>query len=497
MCAWAWKFWMLYVNQKHLDGLDWKLLEIKIPRDVFKSPLATEIASAAFLQGGGIGNWYVRNIKGNLPIFFSLEIASIEGNVRFFIRTQKKFIQLIQNNFYSQYPNIEINEAEDYVTKIFYDHRSDQTNLWACDFFTNRKFTVQEEDKGKKLEKLEMKADYIPIKTYVDFEMNKDPKEEFKHDPLTPMLEWLGSLGKNEFGWYQIMVQDEDGSFNNKKFDATYVNPLDHKHLTLKELAALRIKQIREVKVGGKYKKGDIIYDEYGNAKKKRIKVKQEDGSEKEIEVDLTYGKDDEERFEKKKPMDLHEEEKKELEAIGKKLSKPTVRAAIRVMYLAKKENFNGQNIQSVLSVFKHMSQPGYNTFGLSPSDPYDYDWQDTFKKRKPWRKEEFFEAYVEREAFYPHIEVRNKNSKPKNIIDIDDWWDWALFKRSLGFRKIGRIMWEGFLYPTHHPDPDNVFVLNLEELATLWHLPGAVATTPGLRRVDSVKGDAPNNLPI
>jgi hypothetical protein len=67
-----------------------------------------------------------------LPVFFSLEIASLEGDVKFFIRTQKKFVQLIQNNFYSQYPNIEITEAEDYVTKIYYDHRSPKDGVGMC-----------------------------------------------------------------------------------------------------------------------------------------------------------------------------------------------------------------------------------------------------------------------------------------------------------------------------------------------------------------------------
>ena len=56
----------------------------------------------------------------------------------------------------------------------------------------------------------------------------------------------------------------------------------------------------------------------------------------------------------------------------------------------------------------------------------------------------------------------------------------WVLENRSYN---VGRI-----LLSTHHPHADNAFVLNLEELATLWHLPGAAATTPGIRRVDSVK---------
>lgn len=494
LCLWTWKFWLLYANQKHLDDLDWKLLEIRLPREIFKSPQATEMAAAAFLQAGGVGTWYNKYVKGALPIFFSLEIASLEGDVKFFVRTQKKFVQLIQNNFYSQYPNIEITEADDYVTKIYYDHRSPKNGvgMWASDYFLSSKFTIKDGDKEKKIDDVKIKNDPLPMKTYVDFGLDKDPKEEFKHDPLTPILEWFGSLKKGEYAWYQIMVQDES-NYNNKKFPGFYINETDHSHITFSDLVKLRLNSIRKTKP--KYKKGDQVLDDYGNPKTKTKKVKQQDGSFIDEEVPVLYAQDD--KGSDKKDNDLTEEEKNEIKLILRKAAKPAVLCAMRVVYIAAPGSFNAQNIQSILNVPKHFSAPGFNTFGLSPADPYDYDWQDFMKRRRPWRKEEFFEAYVEREAFYPHIESRTKGSKPRSFVDIDDWWDWALFTRSLGFRKIGRIMWEGFFYPTHHPHADNAFVLNLEELATLWHLPGATATTPGIRRVDSVKGDAPNNLPI
>jgi hypothetical protein len=41
-----------------------------------------------------------------------------------------------------------------------------------------------------------------------------------------------------------------------------------------------------------------------------------------------------------------------------------------------------------------------------------------------------------------------------------------------------------------------NGFILNTEELATLYHFPGEVAATPGIPRIDSVKGSAPANVP-
>ena len=96
------KFWLMGVQQSFLNkvGQDTIMLEIRLPRIIDKSPEAFEIASHAFRQTGGIGNAYSRVFKGAMPAQFSLEIASIEGEVKFYIRTHKKFKQLISNNLY-------------------------------------------------------------------------------------------------------------------------------------------------------------------------------------------------------------------------------------------------------------------------------------------------------------------------------------------------------------------------------------------------------------
>jgi hypothetical protein len=507
LCTYIWKFWIMYVQQKFLSNMNAGtiLLEIKIPREVNKSPEAMEIVLSAFLQSGGVGNWYNRNWKGNLVTFFSLEIASIEGDVRFFVRTEKKFKELITNNFYSQYPNIEIREADDYVTKIFYDHRQTDVNVWGL---TNRfgdTFTLPKSNdtrKEKEDKELEMPADFKMIKTYIDYKQDKDPKEEFEHDPLTPILEWMGSMKKGEHAWYQLILQDT-GKFDGKAFPKTYQNEATHEGFNLKELAEERKKQIRSKVIEPKYKKGDLIYDDYGYAQTRMEKTGEKDESGKDImkEVQKSYQKDDELRFEPVKEMEILEEHKDEIKMINRKLSKPLFRSLIRVMYIAETPKANtGQNVQSLLAIFKQYNGPSYASFRPSPTDPYDYSWQNSYKRRVPFRSEEMFESYVEREAFYPHLEDRAKSDTwfSKLFFDgmgIDHQLDIRAFKKSLGFRKIFRLMWEGLLYPFYHPHP-KLMTLNSEEVASLWHLPGSVATTPGIKRVDSLKSDAPTNLP-
>lgn len=184
----------------------------------------------------------------------------------------------------------------------------------------------------------------------------------------------------------------------------------------------------------------------------------------------------------------LTQEEKDELEMINRKLSKPYMRAIVRHMYVCKKENFNSGNIQGILSAMRPFSHGGGagNSFGVSTVDPYDFPWEDTFGKRLPWRKEEMFEVFVEREGFYPHIPQR------KGLDKVEDLVFWSF---SMESRKLWRMMFEAIVYPFDHPHA-KVISLNLEEIASLWHFPGAVVNTPKIPRIDSAKGVAPLNLP-
>jgi len=516
MCAYVWRFWLLYINQKYLSNIKWVMLEIKIPREVFKSPEAMEIVFNAFLQGGGVGTWYNRNFEGKLPAFFSLEIESDQGEIHFYIRTESKFKQLIQNNLYSQYPGIEVLDRGDfdYTTRIMYEHRAETVDIWGITFKLGNPFNITKtkdredalsgvldkikDEKAKKDEEkklLKLQGDFLPIRTYIDFKQDKDPKEEYEHDPITPILEWLGSLRKGEYGWYQMLVQDT-GKWDGKVFPKTYHLGATHEEFTLAELAKERLEQIRTGETEIK-KAGSEVVDEYGNVKMidNPEYVRNADGTDngKPKKIALTYGKDV--VVTKSKiggEINLKEEDKIEIKRIVAKMQKPLLRTIMRVAYLKNSKESKGdfgQNVQSTLSLFKHFSYPSYNGFAPTPIGAmYNYDWEDTFKRRKPWRKEEFFEAYVEREGFYPHMEDRK---------NLDYWLDISLFNGNLALRKKIKMLYEAFFDPFGHPHPEDVFTLNLEELATLYHLPGSVATTPGLHRIDSTKVDAPSNLPL
>ncbi len=469
------------------------MLEVKLPREITKSPLGTEVALTGFLQGAGASTRYARNFEGKLPHFGSLEIASIEGVIHFYIRVQRRFKTLMETNFYAQYPTIEIVEAEDYTKLIHFHHLSTDVSLWGMTYRTNENWSPWDGKTGKpfpgKDEKdtYKMKADFLPIKTYVDFGLDKDPKEEYKTDPLTQILEAMGSIGKGEHMWYQILIQDESVYNGTGKMPKFYVNEKTHEHMSLKEMADARKKQIKNA---GFVKMGDIVYDENGNPRKKKIEVGEGDSKTTE-EVDVTYGfREDEKgiRALTKDEIKLSQSDKDELEIINAKMGKPLAVALVRLLYVTKKENFNGGQTATTLSFSKLFN--GWNK--LVPgniTDPYDFPWEKHGIKRVYWRSEECFEAFVEREGFYPHIKERRS---------LDEWEDIFFWPSSMKSRKLFRMVYEAILYPFEHPDASKTaMTLNLEEVATLWHPPGAVAATPTLPRIDSTKGIAPVNLPL
>jgi hypothetical protein len=74
-------------------------------------------------------------------------------------------------------------------------------------------------------------------------------------------------------------------------------------------------------------------------------------------------------------------------------------------------------------------------------------------------------------------------------------WQDYNSFR----YNRISKLALEAYKRRAYFYEPyvEKYFVLNSEELATIFHFPGQVAAAPTLYRVPSKKGQAPSNLPI
>lgn len=424
-----WRQWVRHVQAQFINSIKWMMLEVRLPRDVFKSPAAMEVVLNSIHQGGGTGNNYAKFWDGKVRNWFSLEIASIEGDVRFYIRTNSKFKNAIESAIYSQYPEAEVTEAEDYTDYTRFDPMVN--DVWGAEFSL----------KGE---------DFLPIKTYIDFGMNKDPKEEFKIDPMTPIIEWMGNIKKGEQIWFQIICRAVDGKFENWKKEGE--------------------EALEKIYYGLKFSE---------SLKEKKAALEREN-----------EGKDpkDKKKLEKSKPSDLNEIQKIQAEAISRNLGKLGFECGIRVVYIAKKENFSTGGFDTLTGCLRQFNSPLLNSFApIGDTIPsFDYPWQDPKKIKATARKDYLVGSFIKRKLFYKAHSNEDWIDETKNYI---------------------ASIWDAFSIKFLSIDPDHVnykgsynenrFILNAEELATIYHFPGQVASSPALKRIASTKAEPPVNLPL
>lgn len=377
------ELWLQYRRAQFFAKQTYVLLEIKRPKDVFKSPRAMEFFLNGLYQPFGEGNWYAKWWKGGARPWFSLEIVSINGEVHFFIWSRKSYKSSIESNLYSQYPGVEIYEVPDYTLPASFDPLT--TGLFAAEFSLS-------------------KPDAYPIKTYIDYGMDKDPKEEFKVDPITPLIETLGSIGKGHQVWIQILVR-------------------------------AHISEDKDPKTG------------------KMVDLKWKKAAEKEVEDIVKKSKGEKDAEGKLIPGTnrmLTAGESETIAALERSISKQGYDVGMRTIYMAPKEVFNGDYIGGILGGITHLNSPNLNGFrpSIAGGKFGVYPWQDRKKKKTNMLKQGVLDAYKRRAYFYP-------------------------------------------------PYKGTPFVLNTEELATIFHLPGGVAATPTFARIGSKKAEAPSNLPI
>jgi hypothetical protein len=377
-------------RKKFISSQESILLEILPPQEIEKSPAAMELFLTSLYNTSDAGNWYEKYFQGKVRTWFSLEIISIDGHVNFYIWSWKKFKKSIESQLYAQFPGIEIAEVDDYSLGTEYDG--------SIEIF------------GAEMELTQ--PDPYPIKTYIDYGLDKETEEEYKVDPITPVLESLGSISKGHQFWIQIIVRAH------KKEDKDPTKWFGKTDLW-KDVAKSEIKKIRENSL---------------------LEIKEKEGTRKIPQIT--------------KGQELR------IVALERSISKMSFDTGLRLIYLAEKDQFDGTNIASILGSFKQYNSPELNGFKPAFTTSFDAPWEDLTGKQAIKMKEEILESYKKRDYFW----------KPYRKFY---WWR----PSKLVNRKK--------------------FVLNTEELATIYHFPGKVAYTPTVKRVRSKKATAPFNLPV
>lgn len=338
-----WGLWVDYVRSKAILEKKFVVLELKLPKDTWKSPKAMEVFLNS-LHNSSDGSNYGKYWKGETRPWYSLELFSVEGSVKFAIWTEESRKQGVMSALYSQYPEIEIKEIPDYAKSVHFDPK--QIRIWAAEFkFSNKKSVY-------------------PIKTYIDYGLDKDPKEEFKVDPLLPLIEFMGSVGPNQQVWMQIIIQA---------------------HVDKNRLKA------------GKFFE---LEDEWKEDAKKEInEILMRDPKTKVSSI-----KDEATGF--SKMPSISEIEKEAATAIERRITKLLFDVGIRFLYIAKKDIFNAPfgigGIIANMKQFNHEHLNGFKTNG----DKWHPSIGDPWTDFRNWRRNKYGKlalmAYKRRSYFYP-----------------------------------------------------------------------------------------------
>jgi len=395
----AWLFW-----RSNLWGgnLKYVLVAIDIPRSNDQSLRAVENLFSYLGGAHDPSDLIEKYWIGKYQLNFSFEIVSIEGYIQYLVKMPVQYRDILEAAVYSQYPDAEITEVEDYVDAVPTVYPDDEYDIWGGEMVLSR-------------------DEVYPILTYKNFEHQMGvPEKQFK-DPLAVLMDTFSSMKKGEQLWYQILVYPTD------------VNKLEEKGR--QEIGKI-LKEKTSSSSGGMF--GGVF------SEIKDIFL----GVIQELTGNVAFGpKENSTKDESLKMMNLKPKEKKQVEAIQQKVSKQVFETKIRFIYVAKKEVMNKPKATwGFIGFMKQFLDVDLN--GLKP------DMKITITT-----------------AHYLLVDWRKAERKTKLM---------AAYKGRSGTR--GRTR----------------FMMNTEELATLWHVPiEAVVRAPLIQKAPGRKAEPPISLPI
>ena len=334
------RMWVRYRRSWYHQHQPTTLLEIKIPREQRKSPLAMEAVLSAMFVTFGETTFIDRNILGKTRTWFSLEMVSTEGDVHFYVWTRKFYAPLFRSHLYAHYPDVEVYEVEDYTKYIPFD--LDKYQYYGCDF----KLTA---------------ADPLPIKSYIDYGLDQTgAKEEEKTDPLAAVIEFLGSVSKGNHVWLQILIQGHRG---HRKWPWS-------KRLDVKDKAEEEVTRLLE------------------HAAKRSRKVT---GSLLGEEDELGYSS-----------VNLTESEREQIKVIYRHAGKLSWDAGVRGLHVSEKDKFNAIFLVGMLAVWRSFNATYFNALRYTRYlAGFDYPWQDFGNIMRNWQRRRIYEAYRRRSWFH------------------------------------------------------------------------------------------------
>ncbi|MDD5431040.1 MAG: hypothetical protein PHP03_02335 [Candidatus Pacebacteria bacterium] len=348
------EFWMNGKNFLWKIGIKWVLLEIKIPKEILKTPKAMEnVFSSLHAIYTSIPEWEEKFLKGMDLKWMSFEMVGNAGTIRFYARVFTAHRNIFESAIYSEYPDAEIKEVEDYVLEMPSIMPNKTYELWGTDYV----FT---------------KDNPYPIKTY---EFYEEHVEEKRTDPISMIVELMSRLKQGEMIWLQYLIKPIPSDWKNwKKLGEEIRDKMMQRDKAAKKglLAAITDFVYTFLK---NLVHAFVVHPEWPEDKKKEEKFK------------LNF---------------LSPGEQNVLKAVEQKISKLGFETNIRFLYIDRRDEFTVSNATGVNSAFRQFNTQDMNGFKPGKSKT----WMPSLKLQpKTWtkkmqlqyRKRCLFDNYVKR----------------------------------------------------------------------------------------------------
>lgn len=313
--------WAIFVRirfQRQVrDKIEWLktmrfiVLRILVPKNNEKTPLAAEQMFAA-LHG-------IFNSTAPFQEYISLEIASRDKYIEFYVVSPTHLKDFVQGQIYAQYPTAEISEVDDYT--LTEKERIQNNELKICGANINL-----------------INDEVYPIKTFLNFEV----------DPLASITGVMSKIEKDEQIWLQILIKPVSDSWQTKG-----------------------IAHIKNIKNGGG---GPGIYEMLRSGTLNAITGI--------ISTILTGVTPPSQKVEEKKDVQLGGTVETALKGVETKATKLGYETKIRILALAPNENTSRANIASVVGTFKQFNILNMNGFEAS-SIQTSVDYWQTYQSRE------------------------------------------------------------------------------------------------------------------
>src|SRR3989344_3996162 len=376
---------------KYLRKFEYVLLAIDVPKASEQTPKAMEQVFATITGAHQEISRRTKYGTGEVQLQFSFEVVSLDGYVQFLVYTPKIYRDLVEGAIYSQYPDCEITEVEDYTKNIPSVWPNDQYKLWGSEIVLAKK-------------------EAYPLRTYPSFE---DQLSQELKDPLASLIENMSRIHQNEQVWLQmILVPTENVVWVKRALKEAY------------KIAGKKTKE--EQKTGYLDRILSPLYN-FPNW----FSWLATGGGETKRDQQFDF-----------RVLNLTPGERASVEAIEKKASKLGYIVKMRIVYLSTPEQYQPAHvINSVFGAIKQFGDLTSNSLKPNKKTKTSVVW---FKFRSKGKQIRLMRNYKNRSWF--------RGSK----------W----------------------------------YILNVEELATLYHFPSITVTSPYLKRTETKKGEAPVQLP-